>query len=64
MWVQKILIPTPKKIIRNSQGVGGLNKGKYKARLESLGGKGWGGVTNQITILGMEYWNGYFLEPH
>ena len=50
--VQKIYIPTPRKFIGNSEGMGDpdtqIFKEKYKTKLEIPGGRGF---KNQITIL-------------
>ena len=61
---QKIFIPTPRKVIGNSKGEGGLKaqifKGKYKAKLEIPGGWGWGEAQTKKTFRGegMDiFWN-------
>ena len=62
VWFYKMSIPTPRRVIGNSERRGRLKgkifNGKYKAKLEIPEG---GGGTNQKPSLG-EY--GYFLEQH
>ena len=62
-FVQKISIPTPRKVIVNSEGRGVSKaknfKGKYEAKLEFL--EGWG-CSDQINLLWQGY--GYFLDQH
>ena len=65
MWFQKISIPTPRKVIGNSEREGGVSKdkffkGKYEAKQEIPGGRG---VQNKIPSVG-EVQYGYVLEPH
>ena len=55
---KKISIPTPKKVIGNSEGEGVL-KGKYEVKLEIPEGAG-GGFKPKTFHGGYEY----FLEPH
>ena len=67
MQFQKISIPTPRKVIRNSDGEEGLKsqffQGKYEAKLEIQGRwGGGGGGANQKPPGGVVH--GYLLESH
>ena len=70
MVPDNIQLPTPRVVIENSEGYGGLErqnfyfKRKYEAKLDipGEGGGGWEGLNQKKKHTWRRY--GYFLEPH